>query len=48
LADVLQLWLEDPDAARSAGEAGRTVVEANRGATARTVDVLLELMGGVD
>ena len=37
-------WLTSPAAARQAGMAGRAVIEANRGATARTVDVLLSLI----
>ena len=36
-------WIDDPAAARAAGESGRTVVEANRGATGRTVAALFEL-----
>lgn len=38
------VWLDDVKLARAAGAAGREVVEANRGATARTVDALLELV----
>jgi len=37
-------WLASPEAARQAGMAGRAVIEANRGATARTVDALLSLI----
>jgi 3-deoxy-D-manno-octulosonic-acid transferase len=37
-------WLADEGAARHAGLAGRAVIEANRGATARTVDALLGLI----
>ena len=37
-------WLADEGAARQAGLAGRAVIEANRGATARTVDALLGLI----
>ena len=37
-------WLADPEEARRAGVAGRAVIEANRGATARTVDALLALI----
>jgi 3-deoxy-D-manno-octulosonic-acid transferase len=44
LGDALVSWLNDAEAARTAGEAGRTVVEVNRGATARTVDALLALV----
>ncbi len=43
LAPLLRRWLEDPAAARAAGSAGRAVVEANRGATARTVERILEV-----
>jgi len=45
LADTLRRWLEDPGVARSAGEAGRSVIEANRGATRKIVDTLLDLIG---
>jgi 3-deoxy-D-manno-octulosonic-acid transferase len=45
LAAALDSWLADPETARLAGEAGLRVVEANRGATSRTIDALLELMG---
>ena len=38
------VWLDDVKLARAAGAAGRDVVEANRGATARTVDALLKLV----
>jgi 3-deoxy-D-manno-octulosonic-acid transferase len=37
-------WLANPEAARKAGLAGRAVIEANRGATARTVEALLALV----
>jgi 3-deoxy-D-manno-octulosonic-acid transferase len=37
-------WLANPEAARRAGAGGRAVIEANRGATARTVDALLALV----
>lgn len=37
-------WLDEPDSAVAAGNAGREVVERNRGATARTVSALLELV----
>lgn len=46
LPDALRDWLADPRAARAAGEAGRHVVESNRGATARTAEVLLGVMAG--
>jgi 3-deoxy-D-manno-octulosonic-acid transferase len=44
LATTLTEWLEDSAAAAAAGEAGRQVVERNRGATARTVSTLLDLI----
>ncbi len=43
LGPMLRHWLEHPQEARAAGAAGRAVVEANRGATARTVERLLEI-----
>jgi 3-deoxy-D-manno-octulosonic-acid transferase len=39
------VWLDDVGLARAAGAAGRDVVEANRGASRRTVDALLEMVG---
>jgi len=39
------VWLDDEKLARAAGAAGREVVEANRGATRRTAEALLGLMG---
>ncbi|MGD9253549.1 MAG: 3-deoxy-D-manno-octulosonic acid transferase [Holophagae bacterium] len=45
LAARLRVWLADPAAARAAGAAGHEVVVRNRGATERTVDVLLEMIG---
>jgi 3-deoxy-D-manno-octulosonic-acid transferase len=45
LAAGLGAWLADPGRARAAGRAALTVVEANRGATCRTVAALLELAG---
>jgi 3-deoxy-D-manno-octulosonic-acid transferase len=47
-AQALAQWLDDREAARTAGAAGQAVVERNRGATARTVDALLELIAPVD
>ena len=44
LASAIADWLADPASARAAGDAGRAVVERNRGATARTVDALLALV----
>ncbi len=46
LATALAGWLEDPGAAAAAGEAGRRVVAANRGAAALTAAAVLELAGG--
>jgi len=40
-------WLDEPQFAAAAGESGREVVERNRGATARSVTALLELMNRV-
>lgn len=40
LADAVAEWLGDSEAARRAGEAGRALLEANAGATARTVTEL--------
>ncbi len=42
---ALGRWLDDPAVARAAGEAGRAVVEANRGATGLTTEALLEFLG---
>jgi 3-deoxy-D-manno-octulosonic-acid transferase len=39
------VWLDDTRLASAAGAAGRAVVEANRGATARTAERLLDLVG---
>jgi len=44
LASVWGRWLAEPDAARRAGSRGRRVADANRGATARTVTALLEMI----
>ena len=46
LATALAGWLEHPVEAGAAGEAGRRVVEANRGATALTAAAVLDLAGG--
>lgn len=40
-------WLDEPQFATAAGESGREVVERNRGATARSVAALLELLNRV-
>lgn len=39
------VWLDDAKLSKAAGEAGRAVVRRNRGATARSVRSLLELVG---
>jgi 3-deoxy-D-manno-octulosonic-acid transferase len=41
-------WLDEPQFATAAGDSGREVVERNRGATARSVTALLELMHRVE
>ena len=46
LTKAVAHWLDNPRAAGVAGAAGRAVVEANRGATARTAAALLELAAG--
>jgi len=46
LARALGGWLDDPEAASRAGERGRAVVHANRGATRKTVEALLRLSAG--
>jgi 3-deoxy-D-manno-octulosonic-acid transferase len=43
LTSALDRWLSSEDDARATGAAALRVVERNRGATARTVDALLEL-----
>jgi 3-deoxy-D-manno-octulosonic-acid transferase len=48
LAGALGAWLADPAARQAAGRAAARVVEANRGATARTVTALLTLAGWGD
>ncbi|MCW8984769.1 MAG: 3-deoxy-D-manno-octulosonic acid transferase [Thermoanaerobaculales bacterium] len=44
---AMAAWLDEPAFAAAAGSAGREVVERNRGATARTVSALVELVGRV-
>lgn len=46
LAAAIRGWLADPASRHTAGAAGRTVVERNRGALERTVGALLRLAGG--
>ena len=45
LGRVWRRWLAAPDEAAALGERGRRLVEANRGALARTVDLLAPLTG---
>jgi len=45
LAHELETWLTQPEAARAAGQASLAVVEQNRGATRRTAEALLQLVG---
>lgn len=45
LAAALEAWLADGPARREAGEAGRRVVEANRGAVERTLALLAPVLG---
>jgi 3-deoxy-D-manno-octulosonic-acid transferase len=45
LAVAAAVWLDDRNLARAAGASGREVVDRNRGATARTVTALLDLIG---
>jgi 3-deoxy-D-manno-octulosonic-acid transferase len=44
LAEAADELLSDPAAARAMGQRGRQVVLANRGATQRTIDVLMEML----
>lgn len=44
-ARLLRHWLDDPDARQKAADAARGQVEEQRGATARNVDLLLEVAG---
>jgi 3-deoxy-D-manno-octulosonic-acid transferase len=46
LGTLINQWLSDPGAALQAGEAGRCVVEENRGATAGIAAEILERLGG--
>ena len=43
LAEALDVWLSQPDAAAEAGARARAVVDANRGAAGRTADELIAL-----
>ncbi len=48
LGSVLDQWLLAPETARRAGEAGRRVVEENRGATARIAAEILQRLDGTE
>ncbi len=45
---ALDQWLSAPDVARHAGEAGRRVVEKNRGATARITAEIVHRLDGIE
>jgi 3-deoxy-D-manno-octulosonic-acid transferase len=47
LAAAWREWLDDPAAARQVGERGLRLVEENRGAMAKTLDLLAQAMPGV-
>lgn len=47
LAAVLGRWLDEPATAREVGGRGRAVVEANRGALGRTLELLRPLLASV-
>jgi 3-deoxy-D-manno-octulosonic-acid transferase len=40
LGETWRRWLDDPEAARRVGERGKALVEENRGALGRTVEML--------
>lgn len=48
LADVWAGWLDDPAAAREVGDRGKRLVEANRGALRKTVELLRPILGTLD
>ncbi len=48
LGAALDQWLSEPDVARRAGEAGRRVVEKNRGATARITAEIVRRLNGIE
>ncbi len=48
LGAALDQWLSEPDLARCAGEAGRRVVEVNRGATARIMAEIVRRLDGIE
>lgn len=45
LAAALTSWLNDPAACEAAGTAARSIVERERGATTRSLDLVMELLG---
>jgi 3-deoxy-D-manno-octulosonic-acid transferase len=47
LGDLWRRWLDDPAEAARQGERGRALVEANRGALARTVELLAPVIAGI-
>ena len=46
LGETWRRWLSEPSEATVLGERGRLLVEANRGALERTVELLAPLVGG--
>ena len=48
LARAWQTWLSDPPAAQEMGERGAALVEAQRGALARTIEFLQPVLAAVD
>ena len=48
LATTWARWLDDPAVAERLGERGRSLIEANRGALPRTLEMLAELGDGTD
>ena len=44
LGEVWRRWLDEPGAARAVGERARALVDANRGALRRTLDLLQPLL----
>jgi 3-deoxy-D-manno-octulosonic-acid transferase len=47
LGRVWRRWLEEPEEGRRIGERGRALVEENRGALARTVELLRPILEGL-
>jgi len=48
LGETWRRWLEDPEAARRIGERGRQLVEENRGALTRTIEMLAPILEGIE